>query len=59
MGVDFLTAKTDMDLGLMRVVPHPAFPNGFPRVPIEEFEHLHEGDVGRDLWLPPRQSVVR
>ena len=45
--VDTCVAKTNMDLGVVRLQPHGGFPSGYPTVDIEEFESLHEGlEVG-------------
>ncbi len=45
--VDICVAKTNMDLGVVRLQPHGGFPSGYPTVDIEEFESLHEGlEVG-------------
>jgi S1-C subfamily serine protease len=41
--VDICTAKTDMDLGALRLYPHSAFPTGYPTLDIESFENVHEG----------------
>lgn len=41
--VDIGVTKTDMDLGLLRLHPHTFFPQGYPTVPIEEFDEIHEG----------------
>jgi len=40
---DIAMAKTDMDLGLIRLHPHSALPQGYPTVPIEDFNEIHEG----------------
>ena len=41
--VDLAMAKTDMDIGLLRLQHHPALPDGYPTVPIEDFEEIREG----------------
>jgi S1-C subfamily serine protease len=41
--VDLATAKTNMDLGLLRLRPHAHFKAGYPVAPIEDFEAIHEG----------------
>lgn len=41
--VDVCTAKTNMDLGALRLHPHAAFPQGYPVMRIEDFDHVHEG----------------
>ena len=40
---DIMMAKTDMDLGVVRLHPHVAFQGGYPVVDIEQFDTLHEG----------------
>ena len=37
-------AKTDFDLAGIRVVPHAAFPTGFPFIEIEDSQNVCEGD---------------
>lgn len=40
-------AKMDHDIGMVRLHPHSAFPNGFPYVPIAAYSNVHEGmEVG-------------
>jgi S1-C subfamily serine protease len=41
--VDMCTAKTNMDLGALRLHPHAGFPQGYPILDIEEFDQVHEG----------------
>lgn len=41
--VEIAMAKTDMDLGLLRLHPHAYFEQGYPTVPIEDFDEIHEG----------------
>ncbi|MBI4128298.1 MAG: trypsin-like peptidase domain-containing protein [Parcubacteria group bacterium] len=41
--VDIATAKTDFDLGMIRIHLHAAFSNGYPTVEIEDFEKVTEG----------------
>ncbi len=41
--VDAAMTKTNMDLGLLRLNPHSGFPEGYPTVDFEDFEHIHEG----------------
>ena len=41
--VDTCIAKTNMDLGVVRLQPHALFLSGYPTVAIEEFESVHEG----------------
>ena len=36
-------AKTDLDLGLLRVAVHAAFRTGYPTVEIEDFDRIYEG----------------
>ena len=39
--------KTDMDLGVLRLKRHVAFGTGYPTVPLEDFDAIHEGmEVG-------------
>jgi S1-C subfamily serine protease len=42
--VDNATAKLDFDLAMLRVLPHKAFPSGYPILEIEEAESIAEGD---------------
>jgi S1-C subfamily serine protease len=45
--IDTCVAKTDMDLGVVRLQPHGGFPSGYPVLDIEEFDSVHEGlEVG-------------
>ena len=39
-----LTAKTDMDLAAIQLMPHARFPQGYPFLEIEEFGNISEGD---------------
>lgn len=41
--VDICMAKTNMDLGLLRLHPHAGYPGGYPTVETENFENIHEG----------------
>lgn len=41
--VDTAMTKTDMDLGLLRLHPHTYFQQGYPTVPIEDFDRIYEG----------------
>jgi S1-C subfamily serine protease len=41
--VTLAVAKLEYDLGLMRIGPHAAFPNGYPQLEVEEFSEIHEG----------------
>ncbi|MFH1885203.1 MAG: serine protease [Pseudomonadota bacterium] len=41
--VEQVIAKSDYDLAVARVHPHPAFPDGFPSLQIESYEAIHEG----------------
>jgi S1-C subfamily serine protease len=43
VGVQLMVARTDLDLGILRLAPHHEFPNGFPTVEIEDFDDIHEG----------------
>ena len=36
-------AKTDCDLGLIRVSKHAAFKNGYPHLEVEDYANLYEG----------------
>lgn len=40
---DIGMAKTNYDLGMVRVHPHNAFPNGFPSLEIESYDQVQEG----------------
>ena len=40
---DYVIAKAEYDLGVARVHPHVAYPNGFPSLPIESYDRVHEG----------------
>lgn len=42
-GAEQAMAKTDFDLGMFRVSPHAAFPNGYPTVEIEDYDQVKEG----------------
>jgi len=42
--VSICLAKTDFDVALIRVVPHAAFPRGFPFLEIEDYGNICEGD---------------
>lgn len=45
--VDLMMAKTDYDLGLVRLLPHKHYPDGYPFIEIEDYDSLHEGqEVG-------------
>lgn len=45
--VDQILCATDQDIGLLRVLPHTAIPDGFPCLEIEDYDEVHEGvDVG-------------
>jgi len=37
-------ASTDFDLAVAKIHLHPAFPEGYPTVEIEDFENINEGD---------------
>jgi S1-C subfamily serine protease len=41
--VEVIIAKTNMDLGGLRLLPHTAFVSGYPTVGFEDFENIHEG----------------
>lgn len=40
---DIVMAKTDYDLGMVRVHPHEAFPDGFPSLEVESYDQVQEG----------------
>jgi len=42
--IDLMVALTDCDLGVMRMLPHTAFPQGYPTVEIEDYDTIQEGD---------------
>lgn len=42
--VDFIMARTDKDITLMRLVKHKFFLNGYPFLEVEDYSNLHEGD---------------
>ena len=45
--VDQILAATDQDIGVIRVLPHTAMPDGYPAMEIEEYAEVHEGlEVG-------------
>jgi S1-C subfamily serine protease len=45
--VDQILAATDQDIGVVRVLPHTAMPEGYPAAEIEEYSNIHEGlEVG-------------
>lgn len=45
--VDLMMAKTDYDLGVVRLLPHKHCPDGYPFIEIEDYQSLHEGqEVG-------------
>jgi hypothetical protein len=50
--VDMSMAKTNMDVGLLRLHPHVAFPQGFPSVDVEEFESIYEGMEAATCGFP-------
>lgn len=41
--VEIGVAKTDADLGLVRLAVHAAYVKGYPTVEIEDFDRIHEG----------------
>jgi S1-C subfamily serine protease len=41
--VDVSIAKTNMDIGLLRLHPHAAYPQGYPIIDLEDIEEIHEG----------------
>jgi hypothetical protein len=42
--VDHIMAKTDFDLGMVRLLPHTAFPDGYPYLEIEDYTEISEGN---------------
>ena len=45
--VDQVLASTKQDIGVIRVPPHTAMPDGYPAVEIEHYAEIHEGlEVG-------------
>lgn len=42
--VDNIVATTDFDLAMLRLLPHTAFPSGYPALEIEDYEVVAEGD---------------
>jgi S1-C subfamily serine protease len=45
--VDQVFASTKQDIGLIRVLPHKALPEGYPAVEVEDYCEVHEGlEVG-------------
>lgn len=42
--VDSVVGKTNFDLAMLRVLPHKAFPSGYPFLEIEEYNAIAEGD---------------
>jgi hypothetical protein len=42
--IDHVMAKTDFDLGMARLLPHSAFPDGYPDLDIENYAEIGEGD---------------
>ena len=43
VGVEVCVARTDLDVGLLRLGVHDAFPRGYPTVELEDFDNIHEG----------------
>lgn len=41
--VDQLLCSTEQDIGVIRVLPHPAFKKGFPVAEISSYVDIHEG----------------
>ena len=41
--VDQILSATDQDIGVIRVLPHTAMPNGYPAVDAEDYAEVHEG----------------
>jgi hypothetical protein len=41
--VDQILAARDQDIGMARVLPHTALPDGYPAVEIEDYAEIHEG----------------
>jgi S1-C subfamily serine protease len=45
--VDQVLASTKQDVGLIRVLPHTALPEGYPAAQVEDYAEIHEGlEVG-------------
>lgn len=45
--VDQIISATDQDIGLIRVLPHTSFSDGYPAVETEDYSEIHEGlEVG-------------
>ena len=42
--VDHIMAKTDFDLGMVHLLPHTAFPDGYPYLEIEDYTEISEGN---------------
>ena len=45
--MDVAVAKTDYDLGMIRLRPHPAFNNGFPELQVGNYSDVYEG---MEVW---------
>lgn len=41
--IDLIMAEMDYDIGLLRMLPHKAFPDGYPHIEVEEYENITEG----------------
>ena len=39
---DIIMAEKDYDLGLLRMLPHKSFPNGYPHIEVEDYENITE-----------------
>jgi hypothetical protein len=50
--VDNVMAKTDYDLALLRLLPHTAFPNGYPALRVEDARKVGEGDEVATCGFP-------